>query len=271
MILDWAKGGNNNGNQLSHFDNFFNWTMSYRLDSDIPYNYGRFVPKIRVDMSTITFDRLENKSKFAIWMSSHCETASQREIYIKELMKYVQVDIIGSCSNDANSSLTSRICVMTSHLEGSSEECLQHLSATYKFYLSFENSLCKDYVTEKFYRTAQFDLIPVVLNGANMSLFAPPHSYIDVQDFNSPKELATYLEIVGNHKELYNSYFWWKPFYNVEHQFTATPFSTYFCNLCRKINEYDANRDGQKVYQNIAKWWMTDGKCYNTTKLLKNI
>ena len=27
------------------FSGFFNWTMTYRLDSDIPWTYGRTVPK----------------------------------------------------------------------------------------------------------------------------------------------------------------------------------------------------------------------------------
>ena len=27
------------------FDDFFNWTMTYRADSDIPTPYGRVVPK----------------------------------------------------------------------------------------------------------------------------------------------------------------------------------------------------------------------------------
>ena len=27
------------------FSGFFNWTMTYRLDSDIPHPYGRMVPK----------------------------------------------------------------------------------------------------------------------------------------------------------------------------------------------------------------------------------
>ena len=33
----------------------------------------------------------------------------------------------------------------------------------YKFYLSLENSLCTDYVTEKFWEPLRRDIVPVVL------------------------------------------------------------------------------------------------------------
>ena len=67
------------------------------------------------------------------------------------------------------------------------------------FYLAFENSICKDYVTEKFFRGLQVipsmhwtslekidfqaPVVPVVLGGANYSAIAPNHSFIHVDDF----------------------------------------------------------------------------------------
>jgi alpha-1,3-fucosyltransferase len=60
----------------------------------------------------------------------------------------------------------------------------------YKFYLAAENSLCPDYVTEKFYRGFLNDVVQVVYGGADYSHYAPPHSYINIADFKSPKALA---------------------------------------------------------------------------------
>ena len=34
------------------------------------------------------------------------------------------------------------------------------VEASYKYYLAFENSVCQDYVTEKFFRTMKYNLIP---------------------------------------------------------------------------------------------------------------
>ena len=61
----------------------------------------------------------------------------------------------------------------------------KHLGQKYQFYLSFENSLCDDYVSERFFNILHADMIPVVMNGANMSRIAPKHSYIDLEDFTS--------------------------------------------------------------------------------------
>ena len=67
------------------------------------------------------------------------------------------------------------------------------------FYLAFENSICNDYVTEKFFRGLQVTIsnqespcekqdiqapvVPIVLGGANYSALAPNHSFIHVNDF----------------------------------------------------------------------------------------
>ncbi len=45
------------------------------------------------------------------------------------------------------------------------------------------------------------------------SKIAPPHSYIDVNDFAGPKELAEYLNYLDGDKEEFLSYFWWKSYY----------------------------------------------------------
>ena len=39
---------------------------------------------------------------------------------------------------------------------------------------------------------------------------APPHSYIDVNDFANAEELANYLLYLDVHEEEYLSYFQWK-------------------------------------------------------------
>ena len=74
--------------------------------------------------------------------------------------------------------------------------------------------LClQDYVTEKFFNILAYNVIPVVFNGANMSAIAPPHSYINAEDFSSVEQLAEYLLNVGRNDTLFASYFWWRDYY----------------------------------------------------------
>lgn len=56
---------------------------------------------------------------------------------------YIDVDIYGKCGN-----------LTCSH----ENDCFDDLAEDYKFYLAFENALCPDYVTEKFFRTLRLPL-----------------------------------------------------------------------------------------------------------------
>lgn len=55
----------------------------------------------------------------------------------------------------------------------------------YKFYLAFENSVCRDYATEKFYNALLYNTVPIVYGGADYAKLAPRQSYIDVRNFTS--------------------------------------------------------------------------------------
>ena len=116
------------------------------------------------------------------------------------MKKLVDVDIYGKCGK----------------LKCSREkesDCYQMVEETYKFYLSFENSVCDDYVTEKFFNVLRYNVIPVTYSGANFTAIAPPHSNINTLDFKSVTQLSKYLLKVASDDELYASYFWWKDFY----------------------------------------------------------
>ena len=68
------------------------------------------------------------------------------------------------------------------------------LETNYRYYLSFENSICQDYVTEKFFRPFKYDVIPLTLNGADMHNLAPPHSFINVLDYETTMDLILDLK-----------------------------------------------------------------------------
>ena len=51
--------------------------------------------------------------------------------------------------------------------------CYEELAESYWFYLAFENSICNDYITEKFWRTLDLKTVPVVMGGGNYLRDAP--------------------------------------------------------------------------------------------------
>lgn len=159
------------------YDGYFNWTWTHRLDSDISFNYitvknksGKVIgPK--KDMNWIDIDnmkptskyvirKLQNKRYAAAWFVSNCETGSKRELFAQnlgnELEKHgLQLDTYGSCG-DKN-------CPR----DGWEQECHAAIESDYYFYLAFENSFSKDYVTEKLLTALEHFAVPVVLGGAN--------------------------------------------------------------------------------------------------------
>lgn len=238
------------------FRNFFNWTMSYKLDSDVQLLYGRVHPKDPNQTEQVVQRNL-NKTKKIAWMVSHCQTHSKREEYVKELKKYIQVDIYGACGDLK--------CTRNDSHWLSDPNCYVSLSNEYKFYLSFENSICKDYVTEKFFSILQHDLVPIVLGGADYKSIAPPHSYIDSAHFKTPAELAAYLLYLDGNDDLYQSYFDWKKQFSVEAGVEQMARHA-FCDLCAKLNRPE---EPSKVYTTLMPQWSAKTQC-NDPKPIKS-
>jgi alpha-1,3-fucosyltransferase len=181
---------------------------------------------------------LQNKTKTAAWFVSNCNAHSDRDKLTSHLQKYIDVDVYGKCGP------------LKCPSGDSTKNCDEMLDTTYKFYLSFENSLCIDYVTEKLYRAMTNNIIPIVFNGANMKYFVPPKSVIDANDFETVEDLAVHLKFLSDNLEEYEKYFWWKEHYEV-----AVGDEVAFCDLCKKVNEMNSKHKRQ-VYEDISQWWI---------------
>ncbi|XP_059139011.1 alpha-(1,3)-fucosyltransferase C-like [Physella acuta] len=170
----------------------FNWTMTYRMDSDVTSLYGilrrRFKPITR-DYKSI----LAKKTRKAAVLVSNCKTSGKREKYIAELQKYISVDVYGKCGN-------------FSCPRSDDDKCFQNIDTNYKFYLSFESSICEDYITEKFFRYTSTNTILVVRASNEYSRHAPPEVFINTADYASPKELADKLLYLDQHDSEYISF-----------------------------------------------------------------
>ena len=160
---------------------------------------------------------------------------------------YIPVDIFGGCGPFQ--------CPKDGPTGMSDISCYKHVEENYKFYLSFENSLCNDYVSEKFFMPMSFNVVPVVLGQGNYSQIAPPHSYINAMDYN-PKELAEYLLLLDSNDTLYREYFHWKNHYTVHSSIEEMTKEAY-CLLCDKLH----NDHAVKTYEDMNADWSIDTQC----------
>ncbi|KAK4026756.1 hypothetical protein OUZ56_015783 [Daphnia magna] len=246
---------------VTNMANLFNWTMSYKLNSDIKLLYGRVHPEptapdtleqiqkmIESTRQKTAKNYAANKTGQAVWMVSHCGTHSLRETYVRELSKFIPVDTYGACGNLS--------CPLSKSNYVSDPTCYDTLQSKYKFYLSFENSICNDYVTEKFFEILRHEMIPIVYGGANYSQLAPAHSYIDALDF-TPEMLASYLQLLDANDTLYNEYFWWKDHYRVEAGVQQMARHA-FCDLCKKLHQ---DEGVIKYYPELVSQWHPTTQC----------
>ncbi|KAF9969783.1 hypothetical protein BGZ73_007699 [Actinomortierella ambigua] len=130
------------------------------------------------------------------WVVSNCNAANFRANYVEELAKHIDVDIYGRCN----------------HLPWPTNEdgkplTIDEVVEPYKFYLSFENSNCDDYVTEKLYRPLVLGNVPVVDGPQDYSRFSPAeNALIQTDNFTSAAELAKYLKKLDMDDEAYMSH-----------------------------------------------------------------
>lgn len=150
------------------------------MDSDIVAPYGPRIGEYRRRLSvekelTESLPGLiTRKTKLVAWMASNCFSTERRR-YVDELKKYIHIDIYGGCGP-----------LKCYNNKTHPYACNEMLERNYKFYLAFENSKCRDYVTEKFYNALLFSIVPVVYGGADYdAIGAPKNSYIDVRIFQS--------------------------------------------------------------------------------------
>ncbi|XP_074657226.1 glycoprotein 3-alpha-L-fucosyltransferase A-like [Tubulanus polymorphus] len=228
------------------YQSSINWTVTYRRDSTIPVPHGLFVRyNESVRFKVLKRNYAAGKTKKVAWFVSNCYDKNERMKLAEELSKYISVDIYGRCGT--------RKCPRRL-----GRKCFHLLDSSYKFYLAFENSNCREYITEKFFLNGlSRDVVPIVY-GAHKDDYervAPPHSFIHVDDFESPKQLAEYLHRLDKNDHLYNSYFRWK---GTGKMLTGRRLY-YWCRLCMLSHADDA--DKRRYVSNYDHWWRPEGIC----------
>ncbi|KRY68518.1 Alpha-(1,3)-fucosyltransferase C [Trichinella pseudospiralis] len=230
--------------------NFYTKTMTYRRDSDIQIPFG-YVQKRKspqpFDLDS-WYQLAKGKTKMIAWWVSNCRTPSKREEYVAELRRYIQVDIYGNCGNFT--------CPRSMI-----KKCEEDLRRDYRFYFVFENSICLDFVTEKFFDRLNDDVVPIVPSRKLYENLAPPNSFIAADDFPTPRALAEYLHLLSNSLDDYLKYFEWKK----EYESIGFPYGMYraFCTLCQSLLNENPHYLVQPTPSaaNVSAWYSKPGVC----------
>lgn len=222
----------------------FNLTTTYAYNSDFPSGQTNMLWE-----KNPTYNPKKNyllgKTELAMAIISNCGSKSNRLDYINEMKKFISIDVYGRCGKPCGH-----------------KECKKVLSEKYMFYLSFENSLCENYITEKFWETLKFDLIPVVRGKGKYETYIPKSGYIDVRDYDTIEKLTDYLKYLSKNNTAYNSYFKWK-----EHvifpktSYSEAPSMRVICDMCVYLNLEYYFGIKKSIVKNASNYWSSSLNC----------
>ncbi|XP_065900938.1 uncharacterized protein [Dysidea avara] len=183
-------------------------SSTYRsMSSIITYPYLCW-PSVKDNLlHVLKFARLPsiNRNGIAAFISN-CVTTVWRTEYMKELMKYIHIDVYGKENCVAN--------MESLHTDHKLEEIELSLKMSiikrkqYKFLIAFENSIYPEYVTEKIWHAYLTQTIPIYYGTSDVYDQAPGNNtFIDARKFAGPQQLAEYIKKVNRDASLYQSYF----------------------------------------------------------------
>ena len=232
------------------FDGYFNLSSTFRSDSDITSIYftnARLKWNFNVNFDENKFAFKNKRTGLAAALISACSDNIKRLDYINELKKYMPVDIYGQCS----------ILKCPQKFD-----CRKFISDNYLFYFAFENSLCSEYVTEKFFTTLNYEIVPVVLGSGDYTKYIPSSGFINVLDYKSPLHLAEHLNYLSQNQTAYMQYFKWKQF--IVRDENAPKYSI-FCEMCIKLQLEQFTGVQKKYFVNHSSLFGMTHNCRSVT------
>lgn len=179
-------------------DQAYDLKMTYQKDADvwIPYfrNYGNNL----LEDILLPAPVKEPGCVIASFISSTINRSHRLE-YLKELSNHIDIHHYGNFLKNRT---------VENDIGGKTK---LEIFRRYKFAIAFENSISPDYVTEKYYDPLLAGTIPIYLGAPNISAYAPGDDcHINVNDFNEPAELASYLKELDQNGTLIERHLKWR-------------------------------------------------------------
>jgi alpha-1,3-fucosyltransferase 10 len=242
----------------------FDLTATFSRYSDFPLTL-QYLENLSILTSNQYLMKVEDKNKLlseiapVLYIQSDCDTPVDRDPYVSEIMKYVQVDSYGACLN--NKKFPPEIAEIYS-LDLYNDKLLRFI-AKYKFVIAFENGICDDYITEKLWRPLFTGTVPIYLGSPSVQDWLPnKNSVILAKNFQSPELLTKHINEINLDDSLYEKFREHKrgkvenvllertlaqgPFGLAKDQ--EHPISAFECFVCEQIHKGVKKRRTHSVY-----------------------
>ncbi|KAH7718069.1 alpha1,3-fucosyltransferase [Aphelenchoides avenae] len=239
---------------------YFHWSMTYLNVSDVPYRYGgpwisrETAQKRGLPPLNLTYSKEEiiqqKKVRGAVWFVSNCNTASGRERALSALSRH-------GLESFESTSLANVLAKSTLNFMPRGSIC-DGVFGQYYFYVAAENSICQDYITEKYWGRVRYPSVPIVMRRYIYVRHLPPNSFIAMDDFESPSAMAARLTYLMDNPDEYMMYFAWRK------QGLTLPKAihgwTGMCNLCMRLVRGDYSRKDDRI-PDFGRWYSDQSRC----------
>lgn len=197
------------------------------FNSEVPLPYFSWA-EYSIQEPQVDFD---TAIKGAVFIARNCGSLNKREGLVKKLRKYIRVDAISSCLNNAP------------WPEGIERRDKNGAMGKYLFYLSFENECSNDYITEKLWGSFSSGSLPIYYGAPNVDEHVPEDSIIQLSHDNVD-DVGPMLAKLMNDKEGYDHYHRWRKM-ELPDWFVDKYDFTHIHGMCRscRYNVYRHNKD----------------------------
>lgn len=191
----------------------FNFTIDYRVNADIRWLYARTI----IDNGSIFNKPIPTslKRNEIAFVNSNCRTKSKREQYVKELMNLgiVQVKSYGRCLKNSkwpsDNEPSFKLDPLNEKLAGKYKTF-----AFSKFCIAMENSVIKEYNSEKLWHAFAWGCVPIYLGDVEIEKYLPTkkeNMYLDIRDFDyNMTKLSERVKFLMDNDDEYNKLLEWK-------------------------------------------------------------